>query len=168
MSRVMSFFRLSDDNPFTGWHMLAVIGLFFGVVIGVNMVMAVVATGTFSGLVVKNSYVASQNYNDLLAAGEAQAERGWQADMSTREGVLHLRLSDSAGEPLTGLEVAARVGRPASAREDRVVAFRAAGDAYVASDTLAPGRWIVELTVRSGEALVYRATRPLTVRKGAS
>ena len=67
------FFRLDDQHPFTGRHMLAVVCTFFGVVIAVNVVMAIAATGTFPGLVVANSYVASQGYNELLAAARAQA-----------------------------------------------------------------------------------------------
>ena len=160
----MSFLRLSDDNPFTGWHMLAVIGLFFGVVIGVNMVMAVVATGTFSGLVVKNSYVASQNYNERLAESREQERRGWSASVSADDGRVRVELSDSGGVPLTGLRIEARAGRPATAREDRTLTLEPDGDAYVATEALPPGRWHLELEAWSGETPAYRARHPLYVR----
>lgn len=168
MRRAISFFRIDDDNPLTGRHVLAMIGLFFGVTITVNLVMAALATGTFPGLVVKNSYVASQNYNELLAAGEAQAERGWTDEITARDGLLLVRLEDASGAALTGLDVSARIGRPASAREDRVVALRPRGDEYVAAETLPPGRWVVELAAFSNDALVYRVTRPLSVSRSGS
>ncbi len=168
MSRIISFFRVHDGNPLTGWHVLGIVGLFFGTIIAVNVVMASFATGTFPGLVVKNSYGASQDYNGLLAESRAQAERGWTAELSAAEGNLHAMLAGPGGEPITGLDVSVRVGRPASAREDRRLRLWPSADGYAAKDTLSPGRWIVELEARSGGALVYRATRPLLVRGGGS
>ena len=38
MTRIRDFFRLDDDHPFTGRHMLAVVLLFFGTIIAVNIV----------------------------------------------------------------------------------------------------------------------------------
>ena len=163
MRRVATLFRIDDENPLNGWHVLTMVVLFFGVIITVNMVMAVFATGTFPGLVVKNSYVASQNYNALLAESRAQAERGWMADLAADDGILTLRLADSGGAPISGVQVEARVGRPASAAEDRMVVLHPAADGYAAREPLASGRWIVELTVHSDEALVYRDTRPIHV-----
>ena len=45
-------------RPFTGRHMAAIMVAFFGVVIAVNVYMARLATSTFTGVVVENSYVA--------------------------------------------------------------------------------------------------------------
>ena len=53
-------------RQFTGRHMLAILIAFFGTVIAVNMVMAVLATRTFGGLVVENSYVATRQFNGWL------------------------------------------------------------------------------------------------------
>ncbi|MGH6923297.1 MAG: FixH family protein [Propylenella sp.] len=168
MRRVASFFRVDDDNPLTGWHVLGIVGLFFGTIIGVNVVLATYATGTFPGLVVKNSYVASQNYNALLAGSRAQAALGWTAELSAPDGLLSVRLADQSGAPLAGLIVSARIGRPASAGEDRVVELSPAAGGYSADEALAPGRWIVELEARSGGELAYRATHPFVVSGGGS
>ena len=46
----------------------------FGVIIGVNLVLALSAVRTFPGLEVKNSYVASQTFDERRAAQEAL---GW-------------------------------------------------------------------------------------------
>lgn len=163
MRRFVSFFRLHDGNPLTGWHALGIVCLFFGTIIAVNVAMALMATGTFPGLVVKNSYVASQHYNALLKESRAQEDRGWSADLQTEDGVLEVRLTDPSDAPITGLRVVARVGRPASASEDRVLEFKIGTDGYVAMDTLPSGRWMVELEAWSSDRLVYRATHPLIV-----
>lgn len=168
MRRIVSFFRLHDGNPLTGWHALGIVCLFFGVVIAVNVAMALYATGTFPGLVVKNSYVASQNYNKLLEESREQQERGWTADLQAEDGLLHVRFADPSDAPITGLRVAARVGRPAGDDEDRVLAFEIGSDGYVARDALPSGRWMVELEAWSSDRLVYRATHPLVVGGGGS
>ena len=54
--------RHGDDGTFrfTGFHMLACMIVFFGVIVAVNLTMATLASQSWTGLVVKNSYVASQ------------------------------------------------------------------------------------------------------------
>ena len=47
-------------RKFTGWHMTAILVGFFAIVISVNLFMARAAIGSFGGVVVDNSYVASQ------------------------------------------------------------------------------------------------------------
>ena len=47
-------------KKFTGKHMATILVLGFGVVVAVNFTMASLATNGFSGVVVENSYVASQ------------------------------------------------------------------------------------------------------------
>jgi len=59
-------------RPFTGRKMAAIMVAFFAVVIIVNVYMAREASSTFGGVVVENSYVASQQYNRWL--DEASAE----------------------------------------------------------------------------------------------
>ncbi|TIW70058.1 MAG: cytochrome oxidase, partial [Mesorhizobium sp.] len=45
------------SREFTGRHMLFIILGFFGVVIGVNLTMATLASKSWTGLVVENTYV---------------------------------------------------------------------------------------------------------------
>ena len=47
----------------TGRHVLVITLCAFGTIIAVNVFMAVMAVGTFPGLEVKNSYVASQTFD---------------------------------------------------------------------------------------------------------
>ena len=58
----------------TGRTMTAILCAFFGVVIAVNILMATIATRTFGGVVVENSYVASQEYNGWLAQSRRQRD----------------------------------------------------------------------------------------------
>ena len=64
-----------DARPFTGGHMLAVMVVFFGVVISVNVFLAVVANTSWTGFVVENSYVASQEFNHKAAEGRRIARK---------------------------------------------------------------------------------------------
>jgi nitrogen fixation protein FixH len=158
------FFRLDDEHPFTGWHMLAAVIAFFGVVIAVNVVMAVAATGTFPGLVVKNSYVASQNYNALLANARAQTEAGWRLELDAPEGILAARLRGGDGALRRDLDVTAVAGRPSTTRHDSLIALAETADGYRASEALPPGLWEVEVEARHRGELVFREVRRVTVR----
>ncbi len=53
-------------GSFTGKHMLGVMIAGFGIVAAVNFYMASLAVGGFHGIVVENSYVASQKFNDWI------------------------------------------------------------------------------------------------------
>lgn len=154
---VRRFFRLDDEHPFTGRHMLAVVFLFFGTIIGVNIVMVVSATGTFPGLVVKNSYVASQNYNRTLAEAQAQEAAGWRMELDTEGGILSLRLVDRDGVPLRRLTVTAQAGRPSTTEEDRMVVLAETGTGYRAAEALPAGLWEIAIEAREDGARVFGA-----------
>ncbi|WAJ29498.1 FixH family protein [Antarcticirhabdus aurantiaca] len=147
---------------FTGRHMVGVVALFFGTIIGVNVVMAYKAISTFPGLNAKNSYVASQTYNLLLDEAAEQEARGWTSTVTLRGGRLEFRLRDAAGRPVPGLDVRALAGRPASAASDRLLRLAPAGDGFEAGEVLERGRWLVEIEARQGPSLAWRETRALS------
>lgn len=60
-------------GEFTGRHMLAIMIAFFGVIIAVNVTMAVMAGRSWTGIVVEDTYIASQEFNSRVAEGRAQA-----------------------------------------------------------------------------------------------
>ena len=76
---------------------------FFGVIIAVNIVLAVFATRSWTGLVVKNSYVASQDFNKLQAKTDRQKAKGWQSELVVEKTGVVLRFRDREGESLSGL-----------------------------------------------------------------
>src|SRR3546814_20687118 len=70
---------------FTGWHMLGAMLLFFGIVISVNLYMAWQATRSWSGLVVENTYIASQEFNGKVADAKALAASGVTGSLRSEE-----------------------------------------------------------------------------------
>ena len=152
------------DRPFTGRHMAAVVLLFFGTIIVVNIVMATAAIRTFPGLNAHNSYVASQTYNLLLGDAATQAKLGWWAEIGVSpDRRVRLALRDRSGTLLRGFVVTALAGRPASAAEDRTLAFDPTPEGYQAAEALDPGRWLVEIEARKENRLVWRETHRVSI-----
>jgi len=147
-------------TQFTGHKMLAVMLSFFGVIIAVNMTMAWFATNSWTGLVVKNSYVASQEYNAHLAQARAQTKRGWQSSLSYADGVIRFRLSDRAGAPLDLERHQIKLGRPAFEQEDiETTLQRVKPGIYELKQTLNPGTWAIRIAGSVGDHRFRRDTR---------
>ncbi|WP_421848042.1 FixH family protein [Novosphingobium sp.] len=136
-------------RPFTGRHMALVMAGFFGVVIAVNILLANLAVSTFSGTVVDNSYVASQEFNGWLGAAKADKALGWHMALRRSEpGTVRFTLTDASGHPLTGAGVRAQADHPLGARAPVVMTPReVAPGIYEAA--LPAGRWHVGMEVRS-------------------
>ncbi|PKP89530.1 MAG: hypothetical protein CVT75_12940, partial [Alphaproteobacteria bacterium HGW-Alphaproteobacteria-14] len=71
---------MASNSKFTGKHMAMVFIGGFGVVIAVNLVMATFAVSSFHGVVVDNSYVASQKFNGWMDEAEKSRALGWQVE----------------------------------------------------------------------------------------
>ena len=82
------------ERRITGYHVLFGFVAAFGVIISVNLYLAFSAVKTFPGLEVKNSYVASQQFNAQKAAQEAL---GWEIDADHSDGLLVLSITDKNG-----------------------------------------------------------------------
>lgn len=148
---------------FTGWHMAAIMLAFFGVVVTVNMVMATLATRTFGGTVVDNSYVASQRFNRWLREARAQDRLRWATRIAAGEdGRLAVEVTAPAG-PVVGATVAASLTHPLGRAPERALSFVTLGDgSYRSTEPVPPGRWIVRLTVRQ-ESREARFVRDLSL-----
>ncbi len=143
-----------QKGEFTGKHMLLIIVAFFTVIIAVNAVMATVAIGSWTGLVVENSYVASQQYNDKLAVAHARSALGWQGGMDYENGELVFTLVDADGAPVALDGVTVEVSRPIGVEGDRIVELAqvADGSHRIAID-LEGGVWNAAIVARvPGEA----------------
>lgn len=126
--------------PLTGRKVLFIAVTAFGVIIGVNVLMAVKAVSTFPGLEVENSYVASQVFD---AERKAQEALGWTLTHSYADGALTLGFRDRDGRPVQVERLSATVGRTTKASDDRHPDFRWTGADYVAEEPLAPGKWMI-------------------------
>lgn len=156
-----------DDTGkrFTGLHMLGVVCGFFAVVIAANAALAFYAMGSWSGLVVENSYVASQNYNSVLDDARAQRALGWTSRLEPRAGALEFTLNDNKGHPIAGATVEAELARPANSAEDRKVALvEQNGGHYVHRGKLAAGLWNASISVTDTAGRRYRQDFRLNVR----
>jgi nitrogen fixation protein FixH len=126
----------------TGWHAAAALIAFFGVVIAVNVTMAVFAVRTFGGVVVENSYVASQKYNGWLEAARQQNELGWTIEPGLDQ-QRHVVVSvDVESAKVTGF-----ARHPLGREADVLLTF---GREMRSAQALPPGRWAVHLLVRRG------------------
>ena len=131
---------------FTGWHMLAIMVTFFGVIISVTVTMAVMASRSWTGLIVKNSYVASQHFNEALHDARAQRERGWTSTLGYEDGVLTARLMGREGDVLAVEDARLELGRTAFEKNDRSLPLVYQGTGvYSARLDLAPGKWRVSV-----------------------
>lgn len=138
----------------TGRKLFFIILGFFGVITVVNMIMMTFAISTFGGLVVPNTYVASQRFNQDVAAAAEGPIGGWSFGVETDARGVIVTMLDAEGRPARGVDAAsATVGRRTHGREDRAVALtRVAPGVYRADGVLSPGAWRLELVVEIGGA----------------
>jgi nitrogen fixation protein FixH len=159
----------TQPRTFTGRHMLAIMIAFFGVIIAVNLTMAAFAWTSWTGLVVQNSYVASQEFNDRAEAGRAQAALGWQGELAYSHGELRYRLvrRNGAAVPINGVEVA--LGRPTYDADDTTIMPAPTGDGGFASNIrLGDGQWIVRVSAEAGLTEPWLDIRRIHVRNGTA
>ena len=106
-------------GTFTGTHMLLLAVGFFGVIIAVNVGLAVVSSTSWTGLVVDNSYVASQEFDIKRDAHLRQAAAGWVSSFSIDEQGLRLNVVDGVGKPVDLGTVAVLINRPVGGHDDQ-------------------------------------------------
>ena len=155
----------SAPREFTGRHMALVMILFFGTIISVNLTMAYFANSSWSGLVVENSYVASQEFDAVTKARKAELARGWTVATDYADGVITANLRDEDGEPLYPKAITARIGHPVNGNFDRDVTFsRQADGLYAAKTELTPGRWEAKFTVEARDLSPWHQAVRFSVR----
>jgi nitrogen fixation protein FixH len=155
----------AGGGKFTGYHMLAITVAFFGTIIAVNITLAWFANSSWTGLVVANSYVASQKFDDKTAELQAQAKLGFAARIAFADGAPAVQLTGKSGKPETGATVELAVGRIADARQDVVLAL-AEGEAgnYRAAARIDPGLWVGELRVKFADGKAW--SKPVRLVNG--
>ena len=131
---------------FTGWHMTAIIVAFFAVVVTVNLFMARMASATFGGVVVDNSYVASQHFNRWLDEAATEKAIGWSAEtIRTEGGGLSVTVTGLSAGPAMLVAVARH---PLGGEPDQQLTFeRQADGRFLSRQSLPAGRWRLRLEV---------------------
>lgn len=148
----------------TGRHVLAITLSAFGVIIAVNLLMAVLAVGSFPGLEVPNSYVASQSFDRERAAQEAL---GWTVAASHDGDDLLLTIRDAQGLPAAIHDLAATIGRPTHTRDDQRLDFAAEGGSFRAPVALGPGVWHLHLVAQATDGTEFRQRLPIEAGQGS-
>ncbi len=138
-------------RTFTGRHMALIFVTFFGVVIAVNVTMAYLASASFGGLVVENSYVASQKFNGWLEKAREQKALGWSATVTRTAGHHVAVVLAMDGAPHRQAQITATVRHPLGMTPERTLHFQLRGDgAYESVEVLPSGRWIVHVRANAG------------------
>lgn len=161
---------MSSDRPqgvFTGRHMLLTMLAFFGVIISVNVTMAWFARSSWTGLVVANSYVASQQFNTKMAETRAQAALGWTGRFDLQNGTVRYAIGDAQGDEVVLDAVSVTFRRPIDDREDHTVTLARDRQGYAANSEVADGAWIVQIDADAGLPSHYRETRRIQVVGGS-
>ena len=134
---------------FTGRHMAAILVGGFGIVVAVNFTMASYATGGFHGVVVENSYVASQEFNTWLDKAEADRALGWDARLSRDDSGHVLALVQNVP---SDADLSAELRRPIGEKQFASLSFERLSDGtYRSTEPVSDGRWIARLYIEAGD-----------------
>jgi len=138
----------ASPKPLTGRKVLFVLLAFFGVVIGVNMIMMRLAIQTLPGTDVDSAYSASLAYENEIAAARDQNTRNWKVDAHIQRSAdgsttLQVEARDNSGEPMSGVKFHGRFERPTDRRADQSVALAETGIGIYrgSAPQIAPGQW---------------------------
>ena len=137
----------------TGRHVALMFCAGFSVIIGVNLILAYNAVKTFPGLEVRNSYVASQEFDSSRTAQEAL---GWSVYAQSRGDQVILSITDASDQPVEMAALDATLGRATHVRDDQTPAFVFDGVNYVAPATLAAGNWNLRMVARAADGTVFQ------------
>lgn len=152
-------------RTFTGWHMAAITISFFAVIIAVNLTLAVFASTSWTGLVVANSYVASQSFNRDAEIAREQQALGWQMNLVVDRSLAKITILDRAGLPMTGLNLRAVLQRPTDEAGDQVLELREAGAGiYSANAAIGSGVWVADITAENSNNDLMRFVQRIFVK----
>ncbi|GGD25463.1 FixH family protein [Sinisalibacter lacisalsi] len=149
----------------TGRKVFLIFAGAFAVIIGVNVFMAYSAVGTFPGLAVKNSYVASQTFDQERKAQEAL---GWEASVALQDSDLVLDIIGPDGRAARVEEISATLGRATQRQDDRDLSFSqlAEGPHVAPVGELPPGKWELRFVATAVNGVPFRQRISLYVPEG--
>lgn len=127
-------------------------GLAFGLIIAVNLTLAFQAVRTFPGLEVRNSYVASQTFDDDR---DAQLALGWDVSANLADHTLSLVILEN-GTPIAPVIEQATFGRATNVQFDEVPEFTFDGSAFRASVIAGTGNWNLRLKARASDGTLFQ------------
>ena len=159
----MSETRSRRGKPLTGWKVLGIAVGAFAIILAANLALAINAVRSFPGLEVDNSFVASQNFNEELAA---QIALGWEVEARVEHGMLVLAFTDTEGRPVEVAGLDATLGRATHVRDDQTPDFAYHRGTFTAPVDLAPGNWNIRLEAIARDGTPFRQRVVLHVAEG--
>ncbi|MCJ8518051.1 nitrogen fixation protein FixH [Pseudorhizobium tarimense] len=152
---------------FTGWHMVGVMVLFFGTIISANFYMAWQATHSWSGLVVQNTCIASQEFNGKVAEAKALAATGLSGEVSIEGDQIRYRIKHPQGLKVEADALTLNFKRPVGEYQDFTLQLqRVGGGVFEARHAVLPGAWIVEANATEGGKRILHHTERVSVDGG--
>ena len=135
-----------------------------GLTMVVNFTMMWLAVHSFPGLATHGGFATSNAYDRVLDAAQQQAALGWTVQDTLADGRPVVTLSGPGGTPLAGAILTATVERPVGEAAPVPVVFHATALGRFEADTaLAPGKWVLDLTV-TAEGHAFHTVRRLVVK----
>ncbi|HQY73418.1 MAG TPA: FixH family protein [Aestuariivirga sp.] len=152
-------------RPFTGRHMAIIIISFFAVIIAVNLTMAYFARSSWTGLVVKNSYVASQSFNRDAEIARQQQALGWQMTLKVKREAVQFTVLDRDNQAMAGLRIRAVLQRPTDEAGDQHLKLRESGAGIYRTDAvIGGGVWVADITAEKSDTELVRFVQRIFVK----
>ena len=149
-------------KPLTGRKVLFILLGAFGVILTANMTLLYNAINTFPGLEVKNSYVASQTFDDRAVA---QRALGWDPRVKYANGQVNLSIFAN-GEFIFPETLDVRIGRPTHGREDTTPMLLRDTIGYWFKIDLNEGKWFVYVNAETKDGEPFQQRLELFVTDG--
>ena len=135
-----------------------------GVVVAVNITMAVLAHRSAPGLAVQGSFATSNAYGAIQAEAKRQVGLGWSLEVGLHGSRVEAKLAGQGGAPLPGAVLTATALRPVGEAAPLVLAMAPDGEGVFRSDVVLPGQgqWDITFVARH-EGRTFRHTRRVVV-----
>jgi nitrogen fixation protein FixH len=158
----------AKSKGFTGWHMLSIMLAFFGTIISVNVLMAYYANSSWSGMLAKNTYVASQDFNVQAAEARAWARKGFRGELEVDRTAIRYRLEGPTDVVSELKTVTATFHRPVGDAQDFTVDLQRSDDgSYSATHGIASGPWIIDLESEFHDRTIFHQAERIVIEEHA-
>jgi nitrogen fixation protein FixH len=144
----------------TGRHVFGITAGAFGVIIGVNLLLAWKAVSTFPGVEVASSYAAGVGFD---ARRSAQVALGWDVAAGYQAGALRVDFHDAEGL-VRPRDLTVMVGRVTGAADDRTADMIWDGIGFAVPMDLGPGLWRVDVAATAADGTAFQRRLELRVR----
>lgn len=146
----------AGGKPLTGRKVFAIFAGAFAIIVSVNVFMAYSAVGTFPGLEVKNTYVASQSFD---ADRKAQEALGWDVSAAIdNPEMVTLTILAPGGQPARVEAIDGSIGRATQRTDDQDLNFEQ-NDRGVHVASISPldaGKWELRFVATAANGVPFK------------